>query len=119
MITVNIHERIPGRGPGVRADRRYRGVLGVEGRCRGDLPVLYDATRLHHHAEGRLYGPFRILEPLIQRVADHERRRTVGRARDGQRPGIADGGGGPLAPRLRRAGCGRCPADTRFRPGSP
>lgn len=34
-------------------------------------------TRLHHHAEARTYGPLRLLEPLIQRVADRERRATV------------------------------------------
>ncbi len=34
-------------------------------------------TRMHHHAEARAYGPVRLLEPLIQRVADRERRTTV------------------------------------------
>jgi uncharacterized protein YndB with AHSA1/START domain len=34
-------------------------------------------TRLHHHAEARTYGPFRLLEPLIQRIANRERAATV------------------------------------------
>lgn len=34
-------------------------------------------TRLQHHAEARTYGPLRLLEPLIQLVADRERRATV------------------------------------------
>lgn len=34
-------------------------------------------TRMHHHAEARTYGPLRLLEPLIQRVADREREATV------------------------------------------
>lgn len=35
------------------------------------------ATRVHHRAEGRLYGPFRLLRPLVQRMARRERQRTV------------------------------------------
>lgn len=35
------------------------------------------ATRVHHHAEGRLYGPFKLLQPLVQRLARRERERTV------------------------------------------
>lgn len=35
------------------------------------------ATEVHHHAEARAYGPFRLMEPLIQRVADRERGATV------------------------------------------
>lgn len=36
-----------------------------------------DRTRVHHLAEGRLYGPARLLRPLIQRLAEGERQRTV------------------------------------------
>jgi uncharacterized protein YndB with AHSA1/START domain len=35
-------------------------------------------TRVHHTANGRLYGPFRLLGPLVQRLASRERSRTVG-----------------------------------------
>ena len=34
-------------------------------------------TIVHHHAEARAYGPLRLLEPLLQRIADRERRATV------------------------------------------
>lgn len=34
-------------------------------------------TLVHHHAEAQAYGPMRLLEPLLQRVAAHERLRTV------------------------------------------
>lgn len=34
-------------------------------------------TLVHHHAEARTYGPVRLLEPLLQRIAEHERSRTV------------------------------------------
>lgn len=36
-----------------------------------------DATRVHHTAEGRLYGPFKLMQPLIQSMAQKERQRTV------------------------------------------
>lgn len=35
------------------------------------------ATAVHHTGEARLYGPFKLLEPLIRRMADRERRLTV------------------------------------------
>lgn len=34
-------------------------------------------TRVHHVAEGRLQGAFRVLRPVIQWIANGERRRTV------------------------------------------
>jgi len=34
-------------------------------------------TAVHHVAEGHLYGPFRLLRPVVQRIANAERRRTV------------------------------------------
>ncbi len=34
-------------------------------------------TEVRHVAEGRLRGPFRLLQPLVQKVARGERRRTV------------------------------------------
>jgi len=34
-------------------------------------------TRIHHHAEARLYGPFKLLRPLVRRVARGERQRTM------------------------------------------
>ena len=40
-------------------------------------PAGETATRIHHTAEGRLYGPFKLMQPLIQRMAQRERQRTV------------------------------------------
>ena len=34
-------------------------------------------TRVHHHATAHLHGPFKVLRPLVQRMADAERQRTV------------------------------------------
>jgi uncharacterized protein YndB with AHSA1/START domain len=36
-----------------------------------------DTTLVRHDAEARLYGPFRVLQPVVQRIARNERRRTV------------------------------------------
>lgn len=35
------------------------------------------ATRIHHKAEARLYGLFKLAQPLVQRMARNERQRTV------------------------------------------
>lgn len=35
------------------------------------------STRVHHVAQGRLYGPFKLIRPLAQRMARQERGRTV------------------------------------------
>ncbi len=40
-------------------------------------PIDDGRTRVHHVAQGRLQGPFRILRPVIQWIANGERRRTV------------------------------------------
>ncbi|MFW5951028.1 MAG: SRPBCC family protein [Gemmatimonadota bacterium] len=40
-------------------------------------PAGSHATRLRHVAEARLFGPARLLRPLIRRLARNERRRTV------------------------------------------
>lgn len=36
-----------------------------------------DRTRVHHVAEAHLYGPFKLMQPLVQAMARRERRRTV------------------------------------------
>jgi uncharacterized protein YndB with AHSA1/START domain len=36
-----------------------------------------NTPRIHHLAKGRLYGAFKIIQPLIQIIARGERRRTV------------------------------------------
>ena len=40
-------------------------------------PEGMDCTRVCHVARGRLYGLFKLVRPLIQRIAEAERRRTV------------------------------------------
>lgn len=40
-------------------------------------PAGQGATKLHHLAEGRLRGPFKLIRPVIRRIARRERRRTV------------------------------------------
>jgi uncharacterized protein YndB with AHSA1/START domain len=57
---------------------RLLGVKVMEGWPGYTLePDGESATTVHHRAEGRLVGVFRLLQPLIQRLADGERRRTV------------------------------------------
>lgn len=34
-------------------------------------------TVVHHHAKARLWGPLRLLQPIIQHIANNERRRTI------------------------------------------
>lgn len=57
---------------------RLLGLHAIEGWPGYTLePQGEAATRVHHHAEARLFGPFKVLQPLIQRIARAERRRTV------------------------------------------
>lgn len=57
---------------------RLFGVMAMEGWPGYTLePAGAGATRVHHVANGRLYGPFRLFRPLVQRIAEGERRRTV------------------------------------------
>lgn len=57
---------------------RLLGMTTIEG-WPGYTLTSYRAggTLIHHHAEARTRGPLRPLEPLIQRIADRERRATV------------------------------------------
>lgn len=76
------------RGEVVEFDRPHRVVFHYTFRLLG-IPTIEGwpgytlesdgagATRLHHHAEARAYGPVRLLEPVIQRIADRERGATV------------------------------------------
>jgi uncharacterized protein YndB with AHSA1/START domain len=61
---------------------RQLGMTMIEGWPGYTLePVGESATRVHHHAEARFRGPFRllrpILQPILQRVAQNERQHTV------------------------------------------
>lgn len=57
---------------------RLRGRRVVEGWPGYTLePEGAGSTLVHHHAEARTYGLMRPLEPLIQRIARHERRSTL------------------------------------------
>jgi len=57
---------------------RLFGMKAMEGWPGYTLEPDGDAgTRLLHEAEARLYGPFKLLAPLIQILAERERQRTV------------------------------------------
>lgn len=56
---------------------RLLGVKVMDGWPGYTLERDGEATAVHHRAEGRLVGVFTLLRPLIQRMADAERRRTV------------------------------------------
>ncbi len=57
---------------------RWVGLTVIEG-WPGYLltPAGHDRTVVNHHAEARTLGLLRLFEPVIQRVAEHERRRTM------------------------------------------
>jgi uncharacterized protein YndB with AHSA1/START domain len=40
-------------------------------------PDVKGGTKVLHVAQARLYGPFKLLKPLVQRLAQRERQRTV------------------------------------------
>jgi uncharacterized protein YndB with AHSA1/START domain len=57
---------------------RVFGMTAMEGWPGYALERLdVDRTALHHHARARLYGPFQLLQPLVQLIARWERQRTV------------------------------------------
>lgn len=57
---------------------RLLGLSAIDGWPGYTLEPAGDAaTRVHHHAEARLHGPFRLFRPLVRRIAWHERRRTL------------------------------------------
>lgn len=56
---------------------RWKGTRVFESRPSYVLEPVDGTTAVHHHAEGELYGPFKVLEPLVWAMARVERKRTV------------------------------------------
>ena len=56
---------------------RLFGRMVMRGRPAYDLERAGDGTRVHHQARGRLFGVFRLFRPVVQKIAESERSRTV------------------------------------------
>ena len=56
---------------------RWFGLRVMEARALYQLEPSEGASKLHHVAEGRLYGIFKIMQPMAAVIARGERRRTV------------------------------------------
>jgi len=55
----------------------FLGMKMMESRPGYGLESINGNTKLHHVAEGHLYGIFKVLEPVIRIIAQKERERTV------------------------------------------
>ena len=60
-----------------RESLRWLGVEVMEARPSYELIPTRTGTEVRHRAEGRLFGVFGLMEPVVARVARGERRRTV------------------------------------------
>lgn len=60
-----------------RQTLRWFGLAVMESRPGYALEPVAEGTRLHHTAEARLYGIFKLLHPRVVRLARAERQRTV------------------------------------------
>jgi hypothetical protein len=60
-----------------RKSLRWLGVEVMEARPAYELVRTQSGTKVRHRAEGRLFGIFGLMEPVVARVARGERRRTV------------------------------------------
>jgi uncharacterized protein YndB with AHSA1/START domain len=61
---------------------RWLGVTVMEARPEYDLVSTQTGTRVRHAAEGRLFGIFTVMTPLVAWMARAERGRTVRALRD-------------------------------------
>ena len=60
-----------------RESLRWLGVEVMEARPSYELIPTRTGTEVRHRAEGRLFGVFGLMEPVVARVARGERKRTV------------------------------------------
>jgi uncharacterized protein YndB with AHSA1/START domain len=60
-----------------RETLRWLGVEVMEARPSYELIATRTGTEVRHSAEGRLFGVFGLMEPVVARVARGERKRTV------------------------------------------
>jgi uncharacterized protein YndB with AHSA1/START domain len=65
-----------------RETLRWLGVTVMEARASYELVSTRTGTEVHHTAEGRLFGIFNIMQPVLARVARGERERTVHALKD-------------------------------------
>ena len=64
-------------GVAFRESLRWLGVEVMEARPSYELIPTRTGTEVRHRAEGRLFGVFGLMEPVVARVARGERKRTV------------------------------------------
>jgi uncharacterized protein YndB with AHSA1/START domain len=76
-ITVAFRERL-----------RWLGVTVMEARARYELVSTRTGTEVHHVADGRLFGIFNIMQPLVAWMARGERERTVQALKDSLERGV-------------------------------
>jgi uncharacterized protein YndB with AHSA1/START domain len=60
-----------------RQTLRWLGVTVMEARPKYELVSTQSGTRVHHTAEGQLFGIFKIMKPVVAWMARAERSRTV------------------------------------------
>jgi uncharacterized protein YndB with AHSA1/START domain len=65
-----------------KEELRWLGVTVMEARPEYELVSTPGGTRVHHTAEARLFGIFKIMTPLVAWMARAERSRTVHALRD-------------------------------------
>ena len=61
---------------------RWFGVTVIEARPEYELVATQTGTEVHHAAEGRLFGIFSVMTPLVAWIARSERGRTVRALKD-------------------------------------
>ena len=61
---------------------RWLGVTVMEAKPAYELISTQTGTRVHHRAEGRLFGIFNVMQPVVAWMARGERRRTVHALKD-------------------------------------
>jgi|SRR5579884_898537 len=61
---------------------RWLGLPVLQARPAYDLVATPTGTRVHHTAEGTLYGIFKPMRPIVALIARGERRRTVRSLKD-------------------------------------
>jgi uncharacterized protein YndB with AHSA1/START domain len=65
-----------------REKLRWLGVTVMEARAKYELVSTRTGTEVHHTAEGRLFGIFNVMQPLLAWMARGERGRTVHALKD-------------------------------------
>jgi uncharacterized protein YndB with AHSA1/START domain len=61
---------------------RWLGVTVMEARPKYELVSTRTGTEVHHTADGRLFGIFNVMQPVVAWIARGERRRTLHALKD-------------------------------------